>query len=59
MVEATTTKKAGTLEEQFLALEKRVVGYEDFIDCNEQHFNETLEGLNELVERIQNESIFS
>ena len=52
MVEATTTKKAGTLEEQFLALEKRVVGYEDFIDCNEQHFNETLEGLNELVERI-------
>lgn len=59
MVEATSTKKAGTLEEEFLKLEKRVVGYEDFVDCNEQHFNETLEGLNDLVERIQNESVFS
>jgi hypothetical protein len=59
MVEATSTKQAGTLEEQFLALEKRVVGYDDFVNCNEEHFNETLEGLDDLVKNIQNESIFS
>lgn len=59
MVEATSTQRAGTLEEQFLKLEKRVVGYDDFENCEEAHFMETLEGLNTLVERIQGESVFS
>ena len=59
MVESTSSSRAGTLEEEFLKLEKRIVGYDDFLNCEEAHFKETLEGLNTLVERIQNESVFS
>lgn len=59
MVEATSTSQAGTLEEIFLTLEKRVVGYEDYVNCEEAQFKETLDGLNQLVERIQSEMVFS
>lgn len=59
MVETTSPKQEGTLEEVFLRFEKRVVGYEDFIDCEQDHFKETLEGFSTLVERIQKESVFS
>ena len=59
MVESTSPNQEGTLEEVFLRFEKRVVGYEDFIDCEQDHFKETLEGFSTLVERIQKESVFS
>ena len=59
MVEANVKTQDGTLEEQFLKLEKRVTGYEDFLNCEERHFRETLELFNQLVERIQSEMVFS
>ena len=46
MVEANVKTQDGTLEEQFLKLEKRVTGYEDFLNCEERHFRETLELFN-------------
>lgn len=42
-----------------MQLEKRVVGYEDFVNCEEEHFKDTIEGFNKLVERIQMENVFS
>ena len=40
-------------------LEKECVGYEDYVNADEEHFLATLEGLKSLVESIQRESIFS
>jgi hypothetical protein len=59
MVESTNSQRQGTLEEQFLKLEKRIVGYDDYINCEEEHYKETLEGMDALVERIQQENVFS
>ena len=59
MVESNTKMSEGSLEEQFLQLEKRVVGYDDFVNCEEQHFKDTIEGFNKLVERIQMDNVFS
>jgi len=42
-----------------LQLEKRVVGYDDFVNCEEQHFKDTIEGFNKLVEKIQMDNVFS
>ena len=43
----------------FHRLEKECVGYEDYVNADEEHFLATLEGLKSLVESIQRESIFS
>ncbi len=59
MVESTNPYRQGTLEEEFLKLEKRVVGYDDYINCEEEHYKATLEGIDALVERIQHENVFS
>ena len=42
-----------------MELEKICLGYEDYINCEQEHFKETLEKLNKLVESIQKDSIFS
>lgn len=46
-------------EELFHSLETTVVGYDDYQNCFEAHFNRTLEGLHILVTKIQRGSVFS
>ena len=46
-------------EELFHKLESTVVGYDDYQDNSEPHYTRTIEGLQSLVVRIQQESIFS
>jgi hypothetical protein len=43
----------------FHTLEKKVALYNDFVDCSEESFLKTMEGFEDLVKRIQQESIFS
>ena len=52
-------KESSSLVEAFHTLEKEVVGYEDYINADEEHFLKTMEGFKSLVEDIQRESIFS
>lgn len=52
MVELTALEKFGELE-------KKVLGYENFQDCEEESYANTLDGLRQLVERVQRESLFS
>ena len=43
----------------FHSLEKTVLGYDDYENCFEKHFNRTLEGLQKLTVKIQKQSLFS
>lgn len=45
--------------ELFYKLEKVVLGYDEYIDCTEEHQLKTLEDLKRLVEQIQRDNIFS
>jgi len=54
MVEETLT-----LLESFTKLEKKVHGYDDYLDCNDESYVVTLESLRLLVVRIQKEHVFS
>ena len=47
------------LEELFLKLEQTVAKYDDYENCFEAHYFRTLEGLNKLVAKIQQQSVFS
>ena len=47
------------LVEEFHRIEQECVGYEDYINADEEHFLATIDGLKSLVENIQRESIFS
>jgi len=55
MVEETS----GSIVEEFHRLEKECVGYDDYVNADEEHFIRTLDGLKSLVVSIQRESIFS
>ena len=48
-----------SLLDAFHVLEKQVAGYNDFVDADEAHFLDTLQNFELLVQRIQQESIFS
>jgi len=43
----------------FHELEIQVAGYNDFVNCDEKHFLQTLKHFEQLVKRVQQESIFS
>lgn len=43
----------------FHSLEKTVVGYDDYQNCFEAHYNRTIDGLHILVTKIQRQSLFS
>lgn len=47
------------ITEKFHSLEKQVIGFENYVDCDDQHYLKTLDGLRGLVSDIQRESIFS
>lgn len=47
------------ISEAFHVLEKRVAGYNDYIDCGEENFAKTLKDFEFLVKRVQQDSVFS
>ena len=64
MVEAdsATTQEAWELlpiMERFHAVEKEVLGFENYINCDDDHYLGTLEKLRLLVTEIQKEALFS
>ena len=44
---------------QFHELEKQCIGFENYINADEEHYLETLEGLRKLITDIQRQSLFS
>lgn len=48
-----------TLAELFHKCEKRVIGYENYENCEQEHFAETLKDIQKLVDEIQREACFS
>eukprot|EP00347_Sterkiella_histriomuscorum_P001695 403371033 len=52
-------KDPKTLIEQFHELEKACLGFENYVNCNDEAYFETLEKLRKLVVQIQREHIFS
>jgi len=48
-----------TIIEEFHELEKQCIGYDNYINCSDEAYVETLEKLRKLVVRIQREHIFS
>lgn len=47
------------VEDCFHRLELRVVGYDDYENCFENHYAQTIEGIQKLTVKIQQQSIFS
>ena len=45
--------------DRFHALEKECIGFENFINCDDTHYLETLEKMRHLVMEIQREHLFS
>jgi len=45
--------------ETFHKLEKECIGYDNMVDCSDENFIKTLDGLRKIVNEIQRESIFS
>ena len=52
-------KENSDLVEQFHKLEKQCVGYEDYIDAEEENFLKTIDGFKDLVEEVKRQNIFS
>ena len=48
-----------SLVEDFHKLEKQCVGYDDYINADEEHFLKTIDGFKSLVEEVQRQNIFS
>ena len=48
-----------TILDAFHTLEMRVSGFNDYVDCNEEAFSQTLKGFEDLVKRVQQDSLFS
>ena len=46
-------------EDLFHKLERIVVGYDEYENCTEAHYARTIEGLQKLVVKIQQQSLFS
>lgn len=59
MVEPSLDIYQMSIVDAFAALEKTVAGYNDFINCDQEHFAKTLASFEDLVKRVQAESIFS
>ena len=55
MVDSSTL----SIADDFHKLEKECVGYNDYVNADEEHYLATLDGIRLLVERIQKENIFS
>jgi len=51
--------EGASLADRFHELEKQCIGFDNYINCEDKFYIETLEGLRQLVIAIQYESIFS
>ena len=51
--------ESDNLTHTFLELEKKAIGFENYIDCSEESYLKCLEGFKQLVEDIKRESVFS
>ena len=45
--------------ERFHSIEKEVLGFENFVNCEDKYYLGTLEKLRQIVVEIQRESLFS
>jgi hypothetical protein len=45
--------------DKFHRLEKECIGYDNYVDADDEHYLKTLEGLRKVVGEIQKQSIFS
>jgi hypothetical protein len=59
MVDSKYDTSQMSILDAFHTLEKRVAGFNDYIDCSEEAFKKTMVGFEDLVKRVQSESIFS
>ena len=48
-----------SLVDKFHKLEKVCIGFDNDVNCDDEHYLEALEGLRKLIQEIQKESIFS
>lgn len=48
-----------SITDLFFRLEKESIGYEDYVNADQEHYLATLDGFKKLVEMIKSESIFS
>jgi hypothetical protein len=51
--------KQDDINETFHRLEKECIGYDNYVDCDDEHYTKTLEGLRQLVTDIQRQNVFS
>jgi len=49
----------GEIVEKFHKLEIKCIGYDNFVDCEEKNYLETLEDLRKLIIQVQKNSLFS
>ena len=40
------------INEKFHKLEKECIGYDNYVDCDDDHYSKTLEGLRTLVQDV-------
>ena len=45
--------------EKMHELEKECIGYDNFVNCDDEHYLKTLDGLRKLVAKVQADSMFS
>ena len=45
--------------EKFHKLEKECIGYDNYVDADDEHYKKTLEGMRKVVTEIQRENLFS
>ena len=47
------------LTEKMHLLEKECIGYENFVNCDDEHYLKTIEGIRQLVTQVQADCMFS
>lgn len=45
--------------EKMHELEKECIGYDNYVNCDDEHYLKTLEGIRKLVDQVQANSMFS
>jgi hypothetical protein len=48
-----------SLIDEFHELEKQCIGFENYINTDDEHYSKTLEGLKKVIEQIKKDHIFS
>ena len=48
---------ATSLQEEFHQLEKQCVGFENYVNADDEHYSKALEGLKSVIEQIKSDNI--